>query len=76
VIPTTLVVTVFLAQMFGGTIRAERLTFDSPQLCEAFKRELAQFTFKHEIHQDCDPPVPVSPPPPEPDSPAEQAQES
>ena len=53
-IETALSLILFLSPIYGGTIRAA-LTFESPELCEKLKKELAGFSIKHEIVRDCAP---------------------
>lgn len=52
---TVLALTLFLSPLYGGTIRANELVFDTPALCEQLKKELAAFSIRHEIVRDCAP---------------------
>jgi hypothetical protein len=49
---TTLVVLLFISNIFGGNIHAA-LTFESIDKCQAFKRSLSKYTIKHAVVQDC-----------------------
>lgn len=55
VLATVLSIVVYLSPLFGGTIRANDLVFETPQLCETFVKELAAFSIKHEIVSPCAP---------------------
>ena len=54
-IETVLSLILFLSPIYGGTIRANELIFESPELCEKLKKELVGFSVKHEIVRDCSP---------------------
>ena len=49
---TTLVVILFISNIFGGTFKAS-LQFASPEKCAGFKHSLVKYTVKHTIVEDC-----------------------
>lgn len=59
---TVLALILFLSPIYGGTIRANELVFETPALCERLKKELAGFSVKHEIVRDCAPRIAPAPP--------------
>lgn len=62
---SALAVVLFLSAVFGGTVRAERLEFESPEACARFLRVLERATVRHEILRPCDPaPAPRATPTP------------
>lgn len=48
----TLVVILFLAQAYGGTVHST-LEFESMALCHQFVKQLNAFTVKHTVVRDC-----------------------